>query len=137
MNAILIDSITGIGSHLLAFALSVLILGLFVAVFIRLTPYHEIALIKQGNTSAAISLGGCVLGFTIPLAHAVAQSTSLIDMLIWGGVALLAQVSVYSFFRMLFKDITQDIQNNKPASAIFLAAISIAVGLLNAAGMTL
>lgn len=137
MNAILIDSITGIGPHLLAFALSVLILGLFVAVFIRLTPYHEIALIKQGNTAAAISLGGCVLGFTIPLAKAVAQSTSLIDMLIWSGIALFAQISVYSFFRMLFKDIAHDVQNNKSASAIFLAAICIAVGLLNAAGMAL
>ena len=137
MNLVLVDSLNGIGPHLFTFFLSVLILGFFVWIFIKVTPYREISLIKQGNTAAAISLGGCVLGFSIPLAKAVAQSTGLLDMLIWSGIALFSQLIAYGLTRFLFKNLTQDVNTNQPASAIFLFAASIAIGLLNAAGMTL
>ncbi|MDX1656950.1 MAG: DUF350 domain-containing protein [Candidatus Competibacteraceae bacterium] len=49
---------------LVAFAL----LWLFKAAYLRVTPYPEIELIRQGNTAAAVSLGGSMLGFPWPWA---------------------------------------------------------------------
>lgn len=137
MNDILTESLAGIGPHFTYFLLATMILAIFVVIFIAITPYREFSLIKQGNSAAAISLGGSLIGFSLPLAKAVAQSTSLPDMLIWSGVALLAQLIAYGIVRLALKDLAKDIREQKSAPAIFLAAVSIAIGLLNAAAMTL
>ena len=48
--------------------LTVLFLILGAALYILLTPHREIALIRDGNVAAAMSLGGVLLGLAIPLA---------------------------------------------------------------------
>ena len=72
---------TGISAHLLYFALSIVLIAVFIAIYTAITPYREVALIRAGNTAAAVSLGGALLGFSLPLAQAVAQSGDLDDML--------------------------------------------------------
>ena len=62
---------------------------LFIGLYIRLTPYHELELIRQGNAAAACALLGTALGFVLPLASSIAHSASLRDMLVWGGIAML------------------------------------------------
>ena len=76
-------ALTGVSAHLLYFVVALAAIVLFVAIYTAITPYWEIRLIRQGNTAAAISLGGAILGYTCPLAQAVAQSGSLADMLLW------------------------------------------------------
>jgi putative membrane protein len=110
--------------------------ALFIAIYVRITPYREIALIRKGNTAAAISLGGAIVGFALPLARAVAQSVNLADLGIWALVALVAQLAAFFVARAIFKDIARHIEDGTPAPAIFLASLSIAIGLLNAAAMT-
>ena len=129
-------SVAGVGAHLLYFAVSIGGIMLFVAIYTAVTPYREIALIRQGNTAAAISLGGAVIGYTCPLAQAVAQSGSLGDMLLWSAIALVAQLVAYAVTRLLLPHLASDVNAGKIAPAIFLAAVSIAVGILNAAAMT-
>lgn len=77
------------------FASAIGLFGLFTSLYIRLTPYAEIQLIRQGNISAAVALVGTLLGFALPLASAIAHSVSIIDMLIWGVIAMLVQVLVF------------------------------------------
>jgi putative membrane protein len=125
-----------IGAHLLYFALSIVLIALFIALYTAVTPHREITLIRNGNTAAAISLGGAVIGYSLPLAWAVAQSGSLTDMLIWAAVALVAQLIAYGITRVLLPKLPYDVDEGKIAPAIFLAAISIAMGILNAAAMT-
>ena len=136
MSDVIRQSVQGIGPHVIYFVVSLFIASLFVAIYIRATPYRELALIRQGNAAAAISLGGALLGYCIPLAKAIAQSASLLDMLIWAGVALIAQLVAFIVVRALLKDIASHIEEGKPAPAIFLAGVSIAIGLLNSAAMT-
>ena len=83
----------GIGAHFLYFVVAIGGIMLFVAIYTAITPYREITMIRHGNTAAAISLGGALVGFTFPLAQAVAQSGSLADMLIWSTVGLVAQLA--------------------------------------------
>jgi putative membrane protein len=129
-------SVAGVGAHLLYFAVAIGAIMLFAAIYTAITPYREFALIRAGNTAAAISLGGAILGYTCPLAQAVAQSGSLGDMLLWSAVALVAQLAAFGVTRVIFPHLAADVEHGKLAPAVFLAAVSIAIGILNAAAMT-
>jgi putative membrane protein len=113
-----------------------LLLGVFLAVYLWMTPYPEIRLIREGNTAASASLGGAILGFVLPLASAVDNSGSLIDMVIWALIALLVQLLAYFLVHRLLPHLPRDVADGKVASGVFLAATAIAFGLLNAACMT-
>jgi putative membrane protein len=134
--AILEQSISGLPAFVLYFVVSLGLLALFLTVYLRVTPYHEIALIRQGNAAAALSLAGTTLGFVIPLARAIAQSVSLPDMLLWGGIAFVVQMLVYLIAARLLPDIGKHIADGKLAHATTLGALSLATGILNAACMT-
>ena len=96
----------------------------------------EISLIRQGNTAAALSLSGALLGFIIPLATAIAHSVAWWDMLFWGGVALVVQLLSYFAVRMFVPSLSQDIPAGNVAQGLFLATISLGIGILNAASLT-
>jgi putative membrane protein len=125
-----------IGAHMLYFLVSIILVVVFISIYTTITPYREITLIRHGNTAAAISLGGAVIGYSVPLAYAVAQSGSIVDMLTWSLVALVAQLVAYAITRLLLPTLPADVNEGKLAPAIFLAALSIAIGVLNAAAMT-
>lgn len=132
---ILLQSITGFPPFIITLAAALVLLALFLAIYVRVTPYREIQLIREGNTAAAISLSGATLGFAIPLAQSAAQSGSLPDMLMWSGIAMVVQLLVYMAVRMIIPDIARDIPAGKVAQGSFLGVLSLATGLLNAACM--
>jgi putative membrane protein len=129
-------SIRGIDEFLIYLAASLALLTLFITIYIWITPYHEFALIRQGNVAAAASLSGTILGFAIPLAHAVAQSVNLAEMALWGVIALVVQLLVFFVVTRVIPDIARDIPEGKIAPGILLGALSLATGILNAACMT-
>jgi putative membrane protein len=133
---ILQQSISGFPAFIIHLAAALALLAVFLFIYIRITPYHEMALIRAGNLAAAISLSGAMIGFIIPLAKSIAQSGSLLDMLMWGGIALVVQLLAYAVVRMLIPGIAKDIPEGKVAQGTFLGALSVATGLLNSACMT-
>ena len=133
---ILQQSISGFPAFIIYLGSTLALLAVFLFLYIRITPYREIQLIREGNVAAAISLSGATIGFTIPLAKAVAQSGSLLDMLMWGGIALVVQLLAYAVVRLLIPGITKDIPDGKIAQGTFLGMLSLTTGLLNAACMT-
>jgi len=118
------------------FGLGVLFLAIFCTVHIWLTPQREMALIRHGNQAAAISLGGALIGFVLPLASAMAHSVNLLDLAVWGLVALIVQWLAHQLIRLLIHDLATQIEEDNRAVAIFAAVVAIAVGLVNAAAMT-
>lgn len=132
----LTESLAGLPAFLSYFFLSLALLVVFLAVYLAVTPYRELALIRQGNIAAAISLGGAVIGFVLPLARAVTQSVSMLDLVAWGGVALVVQVVVFLLVGVLLPRLTAAVKDGQVAAAAFLASLAVAVGVLNAASMT-
>jgi hypothetical protein len=69
------------GAGALSFALAFIAAGgftlIFKALYRLITPHDEGALIRAGNSAAAVALGGAVLGYVIPLASALSQTHSL------------------------------------------------------------
>ena len=130
------DSFAGFDDFLVYLAVSLVYLAVFIAIYIRVTPYREVALIREGNMAASFSLSGAVLGFIIPLTSAVQHSVSLVDMAIWGLIAMAVQIAAFVVVKLLIPSVTQDIAAGKGAQGFFLGALSLGVGMLNAACMS-
>lgn len=114
------------------FATAIGLLGGFLALYILVTPYREVALIRDGNTAAALSLGGALIGFALPIAVSVAVSHNLYTMIGWGVVAGVVQLLTYVAARLAMPQINQNIPQGKLASGVFLASLSLGTGILNA-----
>jgi putative membrane protein len=130
------DSFAGFDDFLVYLALALVLTALFMAIYVRVTPYREFALIREGNMAAAFSLSGALLGFIVPLAAAVEHSVSLVDMAIWGVIALLVQIAAFVAAKLMIPSITEDIPAGKAAQGFFLGCLSLGVGLINAACMS-
>jgi len=129
-------SFAGFDEFLAYLGVAVILLAAFIAIYVRVTPYPEIALIRQGNMAASFSLSGSILGFIVPLAAAIQHSDSLVDMAIWGVIALLVQIVAFVAAKLLIPSITHDIPAGNGAQGFFLGSLSLAVGLLSAACMS-
>jgi putative membrane protein len=130
------DSFAGFDDFLIYLGVSLGLLGMFAAIYVRVTPHREIELVRQGNLAAAYSFCGALLGFIIPLSSAVRHSVSLVDMAIWGLIALLVQIATFVVVNLLVPRICDHIAEGKEASGFFLGAFSLGVGMLNAACMS-
>ncbi|MBK8760156.1 MAG: DUF350 domain-containing protein [Sulfuritalea sp.] len=112
------------------------LLAAFVAIYLFVTPYDEIKLIRENNIAAAVSLSGAVLGFAMPIANVIAHSDTLLDLAVWGAIAGLVQLAAWGVARVALPTLKEDIAANRVAPAVFVAALSLTVGLVNAACMT-
>ena len=104
-------------------------------IYVLLTPWKELALVKGGNASAGLALAGAIAGLAIPIASTLASSVSLFDLLIWGVIALLLQLIVYRLVDVLLRDIPQRIEQDQAGAAIVLIAAKISSALILAAGL--
>jgi putative membrane protein len=133
---IVAQSLSGLPSFLAYFGLGLVLLGAFLVIYSWVTPYNEISLIRAGNVAAAISLAGAIIGFVLPLASAIAHSVGIIDMLVWGVVALVIQIVVFFIVVRLVPHFAEAISAGRVSAATLLASLAVAVGVLNAACMT-
>ena len=108
------------------------LLTVFMAIYLYVTPYDEIALIRNNNTAAAISLSGAVLGFAMPIANVIAHSDTLLDLAVWGVIAGVVQLLAWGVARVALPQLVLNIPQGKIASGIFLASLSLGIGILNA-----
>jgi putative membrane protein len=130
------DSFAGFDDFLAYLGVSLALLAMFIAIYVRVTPHREFQLIRQGNLAASFSLSGAILGFIVPLASAVQHSVNLVDMLIWGLIAMLVQVVAFVVVKLAMPTVCDDIAAGQSAQGFFLGALALGVGLLNAACMS-
>lgn len=108
----------------------------FLFLYVLITPHKEMALIREGNSAAAVQLTGTFLGFCIPVAIVIGHSVSIPDMLLWGAVAALVQLAVFfAISRLLFREVSQRITERCAASGIFVGGVGLGAGILQAACM--
>jgi putative membrane protein len=127
-------SLATLPGFLLHFAVGIALLAGATAIYMRVTPHRELALIREGNTPVAIALGGAILGFALPLGSAFAHSVNIVDAVVWGVVALLAQLGAFFAVTMLLgSGWRAALERREAAGATLKAAVAVAVGILNAA----
>jgi len=122
----------------LYFSVSVIALILFKVVYSAITPHDEWKLIKEEqNTAAGIAFSGAIVGYAVALYGVISNSVSLLDLVIWAIIAMVAQLLAFAIVRFIFMPkIVSRIEKGEVSAGVVLAAISIAVGLLNSASMT-
>jgi putative membrane protein len=130
------ESLSGLFDFLGYFGASCALLALFCFVYLWATPYHEIRLVRKGKCAPAVSFGGAVFGFVIPMASAITHSISFADMLLWALVALLIQVLVFLALRLSLTGLVHDIADDRMGPAVIVAVFSVAAGILSAACMS-
>lgn len=130
-------SLAALPGFLLHFLGGLALLAAAIALYMRVTPHDEMALIREGNTGAAIKLGGALIGFALPIGSAISNSVNLVDALVWALVALLAQLAAFLLATRLLPDWRAAMEERREvAGGVLKASISIGTGLLNAACLT-
>lgn len=118
------------------FGIAAALLAGFGALYARITPWHELRLIRAGNAAAAASFAGALLGYALVLASVLANAVSRGDLLTWAVVGFVVQIAAFLLARgLLGADLTRRMEEGQVASGAFLGVVSLAAGLLNAAAM--
>lgn len=128
-------------SSALAFVVAFIAAGAFTVAFKIIyqlaTPYNERALIRAGNSAAAITLGAALIGYVMPLFSALAHAASLAEFAAWATLAGVIQIVAFTVVRQIvMRDFSARIERGEIAAAVYMASISLCVGMLNAASMT-
>ena len=130
-----LQSLEGLPAFLIYFIVASVLVAAYLFVYTWITAHDEFALLKANNTSAAIALGLSMVGFVLPLTSSIGHADGVVDMTIWGVIALIVQVGVYYAARMAVPNLSTRIEAGEIAPAIWLGAASVAAGMLNAASM--
>lgn len=124
-------------AFLIAFAAAAFCTIVFKILYQIATPYKEGELIRQGNTAASVALASALVGYVLPLASALSHTVSLPEFLAWAVLAGVLQIAAFLIVRqVVMPDVKARIEANDMAAAVYLAGISLAVGLINAACIT-
>lgn len=135
LNAVLAALSAGLPLLLLHFIVALVLLGLGVRLYMAITPFDERRLIDAGNTAGGIVLAAAVVGLAMPLAATLATSALVVDLLLWGSIAIALQLVTFGVFAAMVRGLRRQIEDGNVAVASILAAAQIAVGLLNAAAV--
>jgi putative membrane protein len=127
---------TGFPVTLLHAGVTVTILAAAAAVYVMLTPHKEITLIRDGNTAAAVSLGGVLVGLAIPLAISLKASTTIIELGLWGVAITLVQLLIFRLVDLILRGLPKRIQEGEMAAAALLVGAKIATALILAAAVS-
>ena len=130
------DFLASLSEFLIFFVVAAVLILLFVVIYTRVTRHNELALIKKNSTAAAIAFSGSLIGFALPLASTMISSVTVVELVLWGVVALIVQVLVYLLIRLPMPRISERIEADEVAAGIWLGACSIVAGIVNAASMT-
>lgn len=131
-----LTSATGLANFGLFVGAALIIIALFTFLYIKFTPYDEMAEIYEGNSAAAASLSGAVLGFALPLYSVMASTTDIFDLLIWAAIALVVQFVVFYIIRMLCPRIVDGVMSGQVSSGVFLGTAALVVGIITAGAVT-
>ncbi|KMQ76912.1 DUF350 domain-containing protein [Marinobacter subterrani] len=130
-------SLSGLDDFALAFGTSLVLLLIFKWLYPLITPHREWQLVREKkNIAAAIALTGSIVGFSVALSGAATYSASYYDFLIWGAIALIAQILAYLIVWLVIPGLSTRIVNQETSAGILAGGTAVAVGLLNAACMS-
>jgi putative membrane protein len=130
-----LQSLSGLPAFLIYLVCASVLVAAYLYVYTWITAHNEFELLRANNSGAAISLSLSTIGFALPLTSSIAHADGILDMTIWGVIALIVQVGVYYLARIPVPDLSKRIENGEVAPAIWLGAASVTAGMLNAASM--
>lgn len=126
----------GLPAFLAYFGTGAALIVIFAVLYSRVTPHRELGLVREGNASAATAYLGALLGFSLPLASAAANSVSIIDFIIWAAIGGIVQLAAFGIATVGQKGLSARIAAGETAAGLWAGGIALITGVLNAACMT-
>jgi putative membrane protein len=126
-------NIAGLANYMVYILAAGVVLVVFFVIYTWMTPYDEVLLIRQGNTAAALTLGGAIVGFSLTLASVILHAPTMISFLSWSVAGLVVQLLAYLVTTRCLSISKEHIESGNVAYGGLLASISLAVGAINAA----
>ena len=90
-----LQSLQGLPAFLIYFIVASVLVAAYLYVYSWITAHDEFALLTRQQPGAAIALGLSMIGFALPLTSSIGHADGVVDMAIWGVIALIVQVGVY------------------------------------------
>ncbi|WP_108787076.1 DUF350 domain-containing protein [Erythrobacter sp. Alg231-14] len=128
--------VSGLPAFLAYFGTGVALLVVFATIYSLITPHKELKLIRDGNSAAATAYMGALLGFSMPLASAAANSVSLVDFAIWALIGAVIQLIAFFIASLSQKGLSDRITGGEMGAGVWAGGIALITGMLNAACMT-
>lgn len=135
MEAVWQSVLAGVPVLILHVIVAVAILVVGVIVYVWITPWEDLRLVREGNTAAAIAMGGMMLGLGIPLASTLRASVNVWDIMIWGLVTLVLQIVTFKVMDLLMRGLAQRIKDGQVSAAVVLASAKLSVAAIIAAAV--
>jgi putative membrane protein len=117
---------TGFPTMLLHAVVMLAILAAAAALYAMLTPNREVKLVREGNPAAALSFAGVIGGLALPLGFALAGSTSVLSLALWGLSTALVQLFLFWLVDLVFAGLPQRVREGDVAAAALIAAARLA-----------
>lgn len=116
-------------------AVALAILAAAAATYAALSPFHEFARLREGDTASSVAFAGVVLALAIPLAMSLASSPSLTEILLWGFSTSVVQLLVCRVVDALLAGLPRRMMNGDVAAAGVLSVVKLATALVLAAAV--
>jgi putative membrane protein len=127
---------SGFPVMVLHLVVTLLLLAAGATAYALMTPWKEVALIREGNPAAALAFAGVLLGLAIPLAISLSVSTSVRDIAIWGVATLVLQLLAFRVVDLLLTGLPQRIREGQIAAAVVLVGAKLATAVVLSAALT-
>ena len=114
-------------------AIVIFVSGLWV--YTKVTPMNELELIKGGNIAASLSFAGACVGIAIPLAVCLSSSVNIVDIIVWGSIAVILQLICFKVVDFFLKDLSSRIIDGEIGISIVLVGFKLSIAVLNAAAV--
>lgn len=125
----------GFPTTLLHAGVTVVMLLVGAGLYALLTPYKDLQLIREGNTAAALSLGGIFVGLALPLAVSLVGSITVLEMVIWAVAIIAVQLAAFRLTDLALSGLPKRIAAGEMAAAAFLVSVKLAVAMILAAAV--
>ena len=135
MQPVIDSFLAGFPILMLHSSVTIVMLVVGILIYMWITPWDEVKLIRSGNTAAAVSMGGAIIGLALPLAFAMSASVSVYEILVWGPVTLALQIVAYRIADVVLKDVPKRIEQGEIGAAVLLVSIKLAAAAINAAAV--
>ena len=127
---------TGFPTTVAHLAVTLGLLGAGAVIYALLTPWKEIALIREGNAAASVAFAGVLVGLAVPLAVSLSVSTSVRDIVIWGVATVVLQLLAFRVVDLLLTGLPQRIREGEISAAVLLVGAKLSTALILAAALT-
>ncbi len=121
--------------YILFFVISVVLWAVGLFVYGLVTPVRELKLISDGNRTAACSLGGAALGLAATIGACSTITDVPLELATWAALATLFQIITFVIVALILPGFRKGITEDKLSYGIFLGALSLAIGIINAGAL--